>query len=231
MNDMLTRQLQIQYCLLIPLIASVLTACGAVTRDIPSTLVTENRTYLTEAAQIRSTLSVQETEVMAMSLAAETTVAQENVVNSLLLSTVRAGDPPTVQVVAQLDRSQRNVAIGTPAAGGNAEPGGTVMETYTTGEVRQSDGCGVDRQNAFPEGTFIIYAVQRVVDIPADTRIGIQWYFNGQIAFEDGLVVTTNESDLCIWFFLEPYSMGQWAVQFLSNGVPVGQRVEFTVGG
>ena len=209
-------------------------ACGSISRESEmATLAAENRGFVTEAARIQGTLTSQETEVMATSVAAETVIAQENAVNAVILSTVRAGDPPTVVVSARIDRSAGEGVDGAtpdPSAFGDSV-GGTIVETYVTDEVRDSDGCGDTRSSQFPEGTSRVFAVQRVQDIPANTLVSIEWYYGGATALEDNLVVTVYEPDLCIWFFVEPYSMGDWSVQFYSNGNPVGQRVDFNVGG
>jgi hypothetical protein len=217
-----------RYGLTLLLLLINITGCGALALDnTEATLVSQNINYATEAAQIRGTLQAEETQVMGTAVAGETLVAVENNVNAVLLATVRAGDPPTVQVRAQTDRSiGRTPGPINPVAG----PGGQVIETYTTTEVRASDGCGVDRTTAFAEGTLRLFAVQEVTAIPADTVVGIEWYFDGGLAFEDQLRVTEFADRLCLWFFLEPYSTGDWSVQFTSNGTLVGQRVNFRVG-
>ncbi|MEM6281492.1 MAG: hypothetical protein AAF787_04795 [Chloroflexota bacterium] len=209
-------------------------ACGSVSGQAEiEALAAENIAFATEAANIRGTLAAEETQVLATSIAAETLVARENGVNSVILATVRAGDPPTVAVVAAIDRSAGAAAAGAtpdPSQFGDG-PAGEVVETYVSGTVRESDGCGDDVRSQFPEGTSRLFAVQRVQNIPANTLYSVEFFFGGSSALSDDLVVTVDESDLCIWFFLEPYSMGNWSVQFYSNGVPVGQRVNFTVGG
>ncbi|MEL6270769.1 MAG: hypothetical protein AAFV33_07110 [Chloroflexota bacterium] len=219
-------------CVLWIVLAAGAAACGSVSgRAEIEALSTENIAYATEAANIRSTLTSQETQVMSTSVAAETLVARENAVNAVILSTVRAGDPPTVAVVAAIDRSAGlNGATPDPQQFGDS-PGGEVVETYVAGAVRDADGCGDDIRSQFPEGTSRLYAIQRVQNIPANTLYSVEFFFGGSAALSDDLVVTVDEADLCIWFFLEPYSMGTWSAQFYSNGVPVGERVNFTVGG
>lgn len=210
------------------LLASLLSACGAtLSEDNAATLAVENQSYLTQAANIRETLNAQETQVLGTAVAAETSVARENAVNTILLETVRAGDPPTVAVVAQLDRASGRDAS---AAQFSNSTGGTAAETYVATNINNSDGCGQNRQTQFPDGTLRVYAVQRALDIPANTLYNIEWYYDGSVALEDGLVVNTAERELCIWFFLDPYSTGNWSVQFFANGNPVGERVNFTVG-
>lgn len=219
----------------IPLLVSIiitLTACNmTLNEDNVATLAVQNQDYLTQAANIRETLQSQEVQVLNTSVAAETAVAQENAVNTILLETVRAGDPPTVAVVAQLDRAAGRAASQNNPASFSDAPGGTPAETYVAADINNADGCGIDRQTQFPTGTLRVYAVQRALNIPANTLYNIEWYYNGSVALEDGLVVNTEESELCIWFFLEPYSTGNWSVQFFANGNPVGEQVNFTVGG
>lgn len=206
--------------------------CGALAlENAPATLSAESVGYVTEAARIRGTLQAEETQVMGTAVAAETLVAAQSNVNAVLLATVRAGDPPTVQVRAQIDRSVGRLGGGTPEPiNPNAGPAGSVVETYTASEVRVSDGCGADRTYTFTEGTYRVFAVQEVANIPADTLVGVEWYYNGGLAFEDQLRVTEYADSLCLWFYLEPYSTGSWAVQFTSNGNLVGERVGFQVG-
>jgi len=217
---------------LLVLLAITLTACNlTLSEENAATLSAQNQSYLTQAANIRETLRAQETQVLGTSIAAETAVARENAINSILLETVRAGDPPTVAVVAQMDRAAGRAASESNSEDFSDSPGGTAAETYVASNINDADGCGVDRQTQFPAGTLRVYAVQRALDIPANTLYNIEWYYNGSVALEDGLVVNTAESELCIWFFLEPYSTGDWSVQFFANGNPVGEQVNFTVGG
>lgn len=195
------------------------------------TLSAENVGFVTEAAEIRSTIVANETQVLATSVAAETQVAQENVVNAVILQTVRAGDPPTIAVSAQIDRSAiQPGATADPSLFGEAGAG-SVIETYVASAVRDEDGCGEDQRSQFPEGTSRLFAVQRYETIPGNTLVSVQFAYEGATALEDELVVTAAQNDFCVWFFLEPFSMGRWSVQFYSNGAAVGQRVDFTVGG
>jgi hypothetical protein len=216
------------------LLTVCLTACSTISlQDTAATTAAENRAIVTEAAQIRQTIQFAETQAMATSVAAETRVAQANNANALLLATVRAGDPPTVQVRAQLDRSVGSLQRGTPEPNNPARttnPAGDVISTYTTSAIQDADGCGQDRQSQFDLGTFRVFAVQQVANIPADTLVGIEWYYAGEVALADQLLVTEAANSLCIWFYLEPYSTGNWSLQFISNGTPVGERVTFRVG-
>lgn len=216
---------------LLIIVAGLAVGCGSISGEANvETLVAQNRGFVTEAAQIDGTLAAQETSVLATSVAAETLVARENVVNAIILETVRAGEPPTVAVVAQIDRSVGAGATPDPNQFGS-DAAGTVAETYVTSEIRDADGCGVDRQTQFPAGTTRLFAVQRYASIPANTLVSIDFFYEGAQAFSDNLVVTSNETDFCVWFFLEPYSQGNWSLQFYSNGNPVGERVSFSVGG
>lgn len=215
------------------LIAGLVAGCGTVSGEANmATIAAQNRGFVTEAAQINGTIAAQETSVLATSVAAETLVARENVVNAIILETVRAGEPPTVAVVARIDRSAGRAAGATPDPNQfGDEAAGTVAETYVTSAIRDADGCGVDRVTQFPAGTSRLFAVQRYQSIPANTLVSIDFFFEGAQAFSDDLVVTGDETDFCVWFFLEPYSQGQWALQFYSNGNPIGERVSFSVGG
>lgn len=208
-----------------------ITGCGTtVFQNQPATLSAENRAYVTEAAAIRGTLQAQDVNVRATAVAAETLVAQEGAINAVLLATVRAGDPPTVQVRTQFDRTIGNRGTAEPVQIMADGPGGNVTDAYTTSNIRDADGCGQDRQTQFEEGVFRVYAVQEVQQIPANTVVGIEWYYDGALALSDQLRVTEAANSLCVWFYVEPYSTGNWSMQFLSNGVEVGQRVAFRVG-
>lgn len=209
-----------------------LAACGSISgRNQIETLAAENRSHVTEAVQIRGTISAQQTEVLTTAVAAETFVARENAVNGVILETVRAGIPPTVGVSARIDRSVgEGGATPDPSLFSGSE-GGVVAETYVTTAVRDSDGCGVDNLTQFPSDTTRMFAVQRYQTISANTLVSVTFTFGGATALEDNLVVTTDETDFCVWFFLEPYSQGSWSAQFYANGNPAGQQVTFNVGG
>lgn len=209
-------------------VCSLVAGCSLTVENTSATLAAQNRSIVTEAAQIRETLAADSANVLATSLAAETQVAVQNRANAALLQTVQVGNPPTMQVVAQINRS---AADSIDMSMMSDEPGGTVLETYVSSDIRQSDGCGEDRTSVFPVGTQLLYGVQHLQNVPANTLVSSEWYYGGRSVFSDSLVVEAASADLCVWFFLEPYSAGGWAVQFLSNGVPVGERVEFVVEG
>ncbi|MFZ4814768.1 MAG: hypothetical protein ACOYL5_09540 [Phototrophicaceae bacterium] len=211
----------------------LLTSCAGLLDNPAATLVVENRGYVTEAAGYRETNVVEQTRVIRTVVAAETQVAEGQVMNNILLSTVRAGDPPTVQVIAQFERLRGTAAAAiTPEAGAaNTLPDNLqVLETYVAESIRDSDGCGEGIADSYPAGIPRVYAVQRLQNLPPNTLISIDWFHSGQNALQDALVTNTFEDDICIWFYVEPYSLGAWTVQFSANGVPLGNLVQFTVG-
>src|SRR5687768_17450673 len=67
--------------------------------DTNATLQAERATLVVEATGIPQTRDARESMVLGTALAAETQVIVRNSINGQLLATVRAGDPPTQQLV------------------------------------------------------------------------------------------------------------------------------------
>ncbi len=203
--------------------------CGAVgVNTPPETLIAQNVAFVTEAAHVRATVVGAETQVAGTVVALQTQLAAMNRQNSALLATVQAGSAPTVQVVAQIFRIRHGEAPPDLSTFPD-EVGGRALETYTSTGIDSFDECGVDRQTDFPLGTQRVYAVQRMVDVPANTLIGVQWSLNDAVVWQDNLIVNFYRGDVCLWFFVEPSASGTWSVEFLSNGFYVGDQVKFNI--
>ncbi|MFZ4826255.1 MAG: hypothetical protein ACOYLB_02765 [Phototrophicaceae bacterium] len=209
--------------------AILLGGCGTVAVNTPpETLIAQNVAFVTEAAHVRATVVQAETQIASTVVALETQLAGMNRQNSALLSTVQAGSAPTVEVVAQINRIRHGEA---PPDLSNFpdEVGGRALETYTSTGINPFDECGIDRQTDFPLGTQRVYAIQRMVDVRANTLMGVEWLLNDAVIWRDNLIVNVDRADVCVWFFLEPSASGTWTVQFLSNGIYVGDQVNFNV--
>lgn len=203
--------------------------CGAIPVNTPpETLIAQNVGFVTEAAYIRATAAHAETQIASTVVALETQLATINRQNSALLSTVQAGSAPTVEVVAQINRIRHGE---TPPDLSNfpTEIGGRALETYTSSGIDSFSECGVDRQADFVLGTQRVYAVQRMLEIPPNTLMSVEWSLNDAVIWKDNLIVNVYSADLCVWFFLEPSVSGTWSVQFLSNNLYVGDQINFNI--
>lgn len=203
--------------------------CGAIPINTPpETLIAQNIGFVTEAAHIRATAVQAETQIASTVVALEAQLALINRQNSALLSTVQAGSAPTVEVVAQINRIRHGE---TPPDLSNfsTEIGGRALETYTSSGIDSFSECGVDRQSDFLLGTQRVYAIQRMLEIPANTLMSVEWSLNDAVVWKDNLIVNVYSMDLCVWFFLEPSASGTWSVQFLSNNIYVGDQINFNI--
>ncbi len=223
------------------LLCLLLAACQPGDASVQTTLMAENRAYVTEAAAIRATVAARQTSVLRDAYAMETEAAEINSVNAQVLQTVVAGNPPTVQLVVRANPTQGIPGVGEGVFGtGDAmimedavsgDAAGRFVDVVVASDIQQADGCALDVQTGFPTGVESVYAVARVQDLPAGTTVGIDWSYAGALSVQNNWTSEFDESEICVWFSLQPYSEGPWTARFTSNGVPVGNEVAFTVGG
>ena len=215
-------------------ISLLTTSCSLIVRDTTADIMFANYQFATEAYEIRQTLEIQEDR---MSVTAEAAIEQASlvqVVNLALAATVYASHSPTpvfivptplaIEFMDDMNHSSSTVD------GVVAAPSGQALDTYTTTQIRESDGCGISNTNSFPIDVDRVYAVQRLQEVSDNTVIGIEWFYGGSSVYTDSFQLERGAQDICVWFYLEPYSEGNWSVQFLSNTTPMGARVDFIVG-
>jgi hypothetical protein len=219
--------------------------------DAPATLRAQNDALLQEATAIYQTAQARQGMVVATAFAAETMVVQRNNVNQQLLGTVIAAIPPTQQVVSidpvgtyyhpiPEDLGDIQIAaatappdgVATPAAPDEASAGGdSFADTVTARAIRSSDGCAESSASAFTTDDDRVYVVTRAVAVSAGTRIDVEWQLDGQVASSGSWTVPQDESNFCIWFYLDSFSAGSWSVQLTANGTPITPAPTFTVSG
>lgn len=226
------------------LLMLTLTACGALAApDNQGTLQAQNDAFRLEATAIRQTLDARDVMVRATAIAAETQVVERNSINQQLLATVKAGDPPTQQLIVVNPTGVLPTALPlpgmpTPDAAAVTQPeavsaplatNGQFVDTVTTGQIRDSDGCAVSPQAQFTLDTDRIYIVTRALEVSAGTQIGVEWFYEGQVVDTGSWTVPQNESNFCLWFYLDEFSPGNWSVQLSANGTPISPAPSFTV--
>ncbi len=187
-----------------------------------------------EMTGIADRIAAAGTQAAATAVAVETYVAQVDGVNRQVVATLRAGIPPTPQIVTALDPA---LPIGTLDAGSAAAAGGAggtmsdsniaqfLQFTQTASSVRSSDGCAENVTSQFSTGTSQIYATARALNVAAGTEMGVEWSLAGQIVYSSSFVVEQNNPDFCFWFFITPedvpFTPGEWSVRILVNGAPI----------
>lgn len=228
----------------------IASACGALEAPDPAATLQANRlAFETEATSIAQAAQAQATEISGTAVAAETIVAQGDLINQQLLLTLRAVIPPTQQIVNEGE-------VVTPGHVASPAPGGVVAavtpganpdagqvsgdsstlftQVQTALTVRDSDGCADTLQDAFPADIGRIYITTRALNIRAGTVMRVQWTYEGDPAFTESFTVEQNDDDFCLWFFIEPteiaFSPGNWTVQLFENERPIDPVVAFTIG-
>ena len=197
-------------------------ACQAFTRpDVPATLRAENAGFIVEATNIVATAQAQATSVQATAVAAQTIIARTNNINQQMMATARAVIPPTPQIAGA---DITSIAEGVE--------GMQFVEVGTTTSVRDSDGCADGLQSQFAPDTGSIYITTRALNIQAGTLMGVEWRYDGEIAYQENFVVPVDDDNYCIWFnIVAPFSAGNWTVRLFENEVPIEPEVAFTVEG
>jgi hypothetical protein len=223
------------------LLTLLLAACGALAGPDPqSTLQAANAAFVQEKTGIAQTLDAREAMVSGTALAAETQVIERNSINQQLLATVRAGDPPTQQLVVANPTGNFPTAlpntdgvVQTPEVNidSNAAPvpSGQFVEIVTASSVRESDGCAETPQSQFSTSDDRVYVVTRAAQVSAGTIIGVEWRFEGQPADSSSYTVSQDEQNFCLWFYLDNFSPGNWSVQLTADGAPITPAPSFTV--
>lgn len=199
------------------------TGCEAFNRpDVPATFQAESLAYVAEATAIAQTAQVNARNVELTAQAAETKVAEILVMNTVLLATVRAGDPVR-EVVAD--------TIATPVG---LDPNRRwFVKTGTSERVRASDGCVEDPHINFSVDARQIYATVRAFNIQSGTLMSAQWYYEGNEVWRDSWTVPQNSSDLCIWFDIQPsyieFRPGNWSVRLFADGFQLEDPMAFAL--
>ena len=220
--------------------------------DQRETLSAEVTQALGEVTAIAATLGVRATEVAGTAVSASTSVAMLDGVNQQLSVTMRAAIPPTDQVVynsgpvtpglnaplpGEWTPTPPPGTTSVPGAGAATPPADSPNQLTAVGpalSVRESDGCAVALQSAFPASTSRIYATTRILNARSGTSIQATWSTNGQVAFSNTpYTIPSDDPDFCVWFYIEPadvtFAPGEWSLQFLVNGQPSGMSASFSL--
>jgi hypothetical protein len=213
------------------LLGSVLLAasgCGVLSRpDVPATLQAENLGFVQEATQIAQAGAADRALIAATADAAATQVAALQGVNTALLATVRAGDPPEPGV--------RAAARTGSAPAGLAEGQRWFVPTGMAASVRESDGCMENPQVSFPADTERIYATVRGYNINAGVVMGVEWLYEGTSVWQEQWPVERNWPDICMWFYIDPatvdFQPGNWSARLFADGFQLEQPLTFSIQG
>ncbi len=151
-----------------------------------------------------------------------TKIAEIQAVNSVLLATVRAGDPAGGVVVD---------TIATPVG---LDPNRRwFVKTGTSESVSEVDGCVEDPHITFSVDTQQIFATVRAFNIQSGTLMSVQWYYEGNEVWQDSWTVPQNSADLCIWFDIQPsyleFKPGNWSVRLFADGFQLEDPMAFAM--
>lgn len=206
------------------------------TVDVPATLQADIAAYAAEATGIPATLSAQSTAVAVTAVYAETYIAQVDGINRQIVATLRAGMPPTPQIVLGADPSTGTLPLdGGGGAGAGAAAGGFTEFTppQTASAVRGDDGCAEVVTSQFGTADSIIYVTTRAFNMRAGTDMAVEWTYGGQVVYSFNFIVDVDDSDYCLWFSITPedvaFSPGEWSVRLLANGAPIEPSAAFSI--
>lgn len=211
----------------------LLSACGILNKpDVPATLRVENTAYIAEATVIAQSSTARAIEVAITEQWAGTTVAQTSNLNRVLLATAHAVIPPTPQ--RQVGGTPISTFVASADGGSTPAPGSSqFVNTGVTSRKRDSDGCAEGYETQFTPDISTIYAITQAVSISAGTVMAVSWSYDGQVISESSYTVSQDESNFCIWFYIDSssvtFSPGSWAVRFSADGQPVDPQVAFTI--
>jgi hypothetical protein len=206
-------------------VAVLLTGCGVFSvPDMPATLQAENIGYVVEATALADSAARTEQQIQVTAEAAGTRVAESQMVNRVLLATVRAGDAAVV----------RNIVANTIATPVDLEPGQRwFVKTGTSSRVRSMDGCVEDARLRFPANTERIYATVRAFNIGAGVVMSAQWEYEGTTVWQDSWVLNQGSSDICMWFDIDRYTVdflpGSWSVRLFADGFQLEEAMSFSI--
>lgn len=192
--------------------------------DVPATLQTENLSYVVQATEIAQQATLEAEDVRATAQAAGTRAADIQMVNRVLLATVRAGDPDdSVSVVAN--------TLATPVG---LDPNQRwFVKTGVSTRVRESDGCVEDAHIRFSTEDQRIYATVVAYNINQGVRMSASWAHEGNTVHEDSWIVNRNAAHICIWFDISgdvvALTPGNWSVRLFADGFQLEEAMTFSI--
>ncbi|MDZ4768974.1 MAG: hypothetical protein SGJ24_07595 [Chloroflexota bacterium] len=239
----------VQHVLMLVGAVAILSGCTGLTPDDPAaTLRAERDGYFLEATAIADAGVLQRTQIIETAAAAATTVSQLEARNALLLATLRAALPPTQQVVNTSGLVTPG-SVATPAPPGTFDSasnsaavmsdgapisGSSFVDITTASSVRDTDGCVDVASSAFAADISRIYITARAVTIAAGTVMRVEWAYQGSPAFSESFTIERDNSDFCLWFYIEPtadvLSPGVWTAQLYADDQTVEPIASFTIG-
>ncbi|MBZ0291128.1 MAG: hypothetical protein K8L99_01050 [Anaerolineae bacterium] len=192
--------------------------------DVPATLQSENLGYVAQATEIAQRATSEAEDVRMTAEAAGTQAAEIQMVNRVLLATVRARDP--------LDSG--SVVVNTIATPVGLDPNRRwFVKTGTSASIRESDGCVEDARVQFDASVQRIYATLIVYNITSGVQMSASWYYEGNPIREDSWVVDRNADQLCIWFDISSdvvdLAPGSWSVRLFADGAQLEEAMTFTI--
>jgi hypothetical protein len=230
---------------LFALLVGVLVGCEALAAPDPSAgMGVELTAYVSEATSIAQSLAAQGTAVVVTAQSAATYIVQQDGINRQVVATLRAGLPPTAQVVLGADpsvgatppigESMLDGGAGASAPAASVEGGFTEFQPpQTASAVRSSDDCAEVVTTEFSSASPIIYVTTRAFNMRAGTQMAVEWLLSGQVVYNFNFAVPVDDPDYCLWFSITPadvpFTPGDWSVRLLANGAPILPTASFVI--
>lgn len=208
-----------------------LAACAPSGELNDATMQADLQNYATEVALLRDGSSSPQNDIIATVSVAETQAAGYFQYNTVLLATVRA-----VSASTPVPQAFQNVTGGPQALSIYDTSSGRMqmVQTGVSGFVRPDDRCFETHQNFFTTSSLnAVYFVAVGLNMPAGTTIDVQWFYEGQPVYSNGLTISSGVDAQCIAIALQPsnvaLSPGNWSAAVSLNGEPFMDPIPFTI--
>jgi hypothetical protein len=203
--------------------------------DIPATIEAERVAFATEVVQLDRNIGQMRAGAVVTIQAYETAAAQIDNVNTVLVATVRAGQPPEpTRIVGVFDETSTMSEMAMDDSGSTNLANSTGNMSFTqlamASGVRNSDGCATGAQNQFSTNIDRVYLTAAVLNLQQGTHFVVEWRASDVLVDRSEWVADRSASSLCIWAYTDgPLSVGDWTATLYANGQMIEPVLSFTV--
>jgi hypothetical protein len=247
---------------LLMLMIGLLVACNTLDQqEIDATLSSGDAVLGTEAAIINATAVVERAEVGATIAANQTQIADARYINRMIGATLDAGSTPTpdlrVGAVPMPDFEHlygpNDIAPFWPGVIAPQVEGYPTLESglliaqappQNLGDARflftgltsilDDDGCVMNpRTTFFADRDGLIFYTLRLQNVPANTRLLIEWEYEGTVRVREGWDTPGYSADACARIALSSsttqFTSGNWAAYLYVGNVLVADPAQFVI--
>lgn len=209
--------------------------------DVPATLNADMVAYSTDVALLREQAQVDRTVVAATVSVAETRAAGYQAYNSVLIATARADQAPTPEKQAAVIRDnfippEFQNEMGMSGGGSTSlqpeQMGDMAFNNVLLTDTIDGNRCPGSPVSSFPTSEDIIYLTTTAENLQPDTRITVNWAYEGTVVYQVSWTSTQAATNICVamefWASNAPFRAGNWQATLLVNGTSI-QAVPFSM--